>query len=300
MGVLAALWGASYLFIKVALDDGVQPIFLVFVRIVLGALVLVPIAYGRGALAPLRGHGWAIAFMALVQVTLPFLLITYGESHIASSLTGILVASSPIFTVLIAMRFDEDERLRGIAATGIVVGIVGVGLLFGVDLSGDSAAIAGGLMVVLASVGYAIGSVWLKQRLRGLPAVGIAASTLLISALLLAVPALFTLPSQMPAANATLSLLVLGAGGTGIAFLIFYTLIADVGPGRASLVAYIAPAFAVVYGVWLLDEPLTAGAILGLALILAGSWLAAEGRLPGQAKITPAPPLEAPTAQEAA
>jgi len=228
------------------------------------------------------------------------LLITYGESHIASSLTGILVAAAPIFTVLIAMRFDDDERPRGVAAAGIVVGILGVGLLFGVDLSGDAAAIAGGLMVVLATVGYAIGSVWLKHRLAGLPAVGVAAGTLIVSALLLALPALFALPSRMPSLDASASLLALGAGGTGIAFLIFYTLIADVGPSRASLVAYIAPGFAVLYGVLLLAEPLTAGSVLGLALILAGSGLAAEGRLPWQAKVTPVPPLEPPAAREAA
>jgi drug/metabolite transporter (DMT)-like permease len=300
MGLLAALWGASYLFIKVALEDGVQPVFLVFARLALGAIVLVPIAIGQGALDGLRGRWGAIAFMAVVQVTVPFLLITYGEQHIASSLTGILVSAAPIFTVLLAIRFDDDERPRGVAAAGVVMGILGVVLLFGVDLSGDAAALAGGLMVLLASLGYAIGGLYLKHRLRGVPALGIAASTLVISALLLAPAALFALPAAVPAAKATLSLLVLGAGGTGIAFLIFYTLIADIGPGRASLVAYIAPGFAVLYGVWLLSEPLTAGAVLGLALILAGSWIAAEGRLPGQARAVPATPLEPPAAREAA
>jgi drug/metabolite transporter (DMT)-like permease len=155
-------------------------------------------------------------------------------------------------------------------------------------------------MVLLASLGYAIGGLYLKHRLRGVPALGIAASTLVISALLLAPAALFTLPSELPALKATASLFVLGAGGTGIAFYIFYTLIADIGPGRASLVAYIAPAFAVLYGVWLLSEPLTVGAVLGLVLILAGSWIAAEGRLPGQAKAVPVTPLEPPAAREAA
>ncbi|MEY2513288.1 MAG: hypothetical protein QOJ89_646, partial [bacterium] len=177
MGLLAALWGASYLFIKVALEDGMHPAFLVFVRLALGALVLVPIALSQGALAGLRGRWFAIAFMAVVQITLPFLLITYGEQHIASSLTGILVSAAPIFTVLLAARYDEEERPRGVAAAGVVMGILGVVLLFGVDLSGDAAALAGGLMVLLASLGYAIGSLYLKHRLRGVPALGIAAST---------------------------------------------------------------------------------------------------------------------------
>jgi drug/metabolite transporter (DMT)-like permease len=238
--------------------------------------------------------------MALVQVVVPFVLITYGERHIASSLTGILVSAAPIFTALIAVRYDDDERPHGIAIVGVAMGIVGVVLLFGVDLTGDATALAGGLMVLLASVGYAIGSLFLKHRLRGVPALGIAASTLVVGALVLVPPALLALPSQGPSAGALAALLVLGAGGTGIAFVIYYTLIANIGPGRASLVAYIAPGFAVLYGVSLLSEPLTLGAMLGLVLILAGSWVAAEGRLPGQARATQVAPLEPPPAREPA
>lgn len=284
MGLLAALWGASYLFIKVALDDGLHPVFIVFARLALGAAVLVPIALRQRALGALRTHPGAIAFMAIVQVVVPFLLITYGERHIASSLAGILVASAPIFTAVLAARFDADERPRGVAAAGVGLGIFGVVLLFGVDLSGDAKALAGGLMVLLASLGYAVGAMFLKHRLRGVPPVGVAASTLVVGTVLLAPAALFALPDAMPSATAAGSLLLLGAGGTGIAFAIFYTLIAGIGPSRAALVAYIAPGFAVFYGVWLLSEPLTAGAVLGLVLILAGSWIAAEGRLPGGAR----------------
>jgi drug/metabolite transporter (DMT)-like permease len=300
MALLAALWGASYLFIKVALEDDVPPIFLVFARIALGALVLVPLAWKAGVL---RGIGrWIgpIVFMALVQVVVPFLLITYGERHIASSLTGILVSAAPIFTALIAVRYDDEERPHGIATAGVVMGIVGVVLLFGLDLSGDSTAIVGGLLVLLASVGYAIGSLYLKHRLQAVPAVGIAATTLLVGTLVLLVPALLTLPPHALEAKTAGSLVLLGAGGTGIAFWIYYTLIAEIGPGRASLVAYIAPGFAVIYGVTLLSESITAGAILGLVLILAGSWIAAEGRLPGQARATTVAPLEPPPARERA
>jgi drug/metabolite transporter (DMT)-like permease len=300
MALLAGLWGASYLFIKVALEDGMPPLFVVFARIALGALVLVPLATRAGALPALRGLTGPILFMAVVQIVLPFLLITYGERHIASSLTGILVSAAPIFTALIAVRYDDDERPHGIAIAGVVMGIVGVVLLFGVDLSGDATALAGGLMVLLASVGYAIGSLYLKHRLRGVPAVGIAASTMVAGALVLAPFVLFALPSHAPSLESAASLLALGAGGTGIAFAIYYTLITEIGPGRASLVAYIAPGFAVLYGVTLLSEPLTAGALLGLLLILAGSWIAAEGRLPGQARATQVAPLEPPPLREPA
>ena len=300
MGLLSAVWGASYLFIKVALDDGVDPRFVVWSRILLAALVLVPIALRWGGADALRGRFGPVLFMAVVHVSIPFLLITYGEQHIASSLTGILVSAAPIFTVLLAVRFDAEERPRGIALGGVVLGILGVVLLFGVDLSGDSAAIAGGLMVLLAAFGYAVGGLYLKARLSGVPPVATAAATMVVSAALLAPAALPAVPTELPSGTAIVSLAALGAGGTGVAFIIFYTLIATVGPGRASLVAYIAPAFAVVYGVWLLSEPLTAGVVLGLVAILAGSWIAAEGRLPGQSKRGPTLPVEAPAVHEVA
>ena len=294
MALLAGLWGASYLFIKVALDDGMPPLFIVFARIALGAAVLLPIAARAGVLRAMRGLTGPILFMAVVQVVLPFILITYGERKIASSLTGILVSAAPIFTALIAARYDEDERPHGIATAGVVMGIVGVALLFGVDLSGDAAALAGGLMVLLAAAGYAIGSLYLKHRLQGVPAVGIAACTMVAGTIVLLPTVLFALPPHAPSLKTVGSLLALGAGGTGIAFAIYFTLIAEIGPGRASLVAYIAPGFAVLYGVSLLSEPLTAGAVLGLVLILAGSWIAAEGRLPGTARATTVAPLEPP------
>ncbi|HEV2059927.1 MAG TPA: DMT family transporter [Solirubrobacteraceae bacterium] len=294
MSLLAALWGASYLFIKVGLEDGLEPVFIVFTRLALGALVLVPLAMRAGVLTRVAGLGRPIAFVAVIQVVLPFLLITFGEQHISSALTGILVSAAPIFTALIAVRFDDEERPHGIAAAGVVMGIAGVVLLFGIDLRGDAQALAGGLMVLLASVGYAVGSLYLKHRLRAVSPVAIAASTLVVGTVLLLPFALVAVPVQTPELQTIGALLALGAGGTGIAFAIFYTLIADIGPGRASLVAYIAPGFAVFYGVTLLSEPITAAAILGLILILAGSWIAAEGRWPGRPRATPLEPLEPP------
>jgi drug/metabolite transporter (DMT)-like permease len=278
MSVLAALWGASYMFIKVALDD-VSPIIVVWVRLVLAALVLLPIAYRRGALRSLRPHLPVVAVLSVIQVLGPFLLITFGEKHIASALAGILVASAPIFTALLAFRFDREELATGWRLVGVLVGIVGVALLFGVDLTGESAALLGGLMVLLASLGYAIGPLEMKRRMTGVPPVATAAATMTFAALLLTPAVPFAWPNHAPGVDTVASLLVLGAGGTGIAFLIFYTLIAEVGPGRATVVAYIAPGFSVVYGVTLLGESFTAGTAAGLLFILAGSWLAAGGKV---------------------
>ena len=282
MAVTAALWGASYMFIKVALDDGVSEGCIICLRTLLGAAVLVPLALRAGALPLLLERRWWNVALAAAQVIVPFGLITFGENHIPSALAGILIASSPLFVALLAIRVDQDERSHGWGLVGILVGMAGVVLLFGVDLSGDADTIAGGLMIIGASISYAIAVLIVKRGFTGVPPVGVAASTMVVSAVAWLPAALATLPADVPGLGASASLLALGAGGTGIAFLFFYSMIADVGPARASVVAYIAPAFAVVYGAVLLDEAITAGTVAGLALILLGSWLAAQSRRPAE------------------
>jgi drug/metabolite transporter (DMT)-like permease len=278
----AAVWGASYMFIKVALDDFSEGA-IVCIRTALGAAVLLALAARWKALAPLRGRwGWLVVLSA-VQVVAPFLLITFGENHVDSQLAGILVSSAPIFTALLALGFDDSERSHGWGAVGIVVGMLGVIVLFGLDLSGSSDQIFGGLMILLASFGYAVGAMLVKHRMPGIPPVGMAGGNMAISALLTLPLFLATLPDHAPSFKATGALVLLGAAGTGIAFLWFYTLITEVGPQRASIIAYIAPGFSVVYGVVLLGEAFSLAAVGGLLLILAGSWLAVQSRLPNWA-----------------
>jgi drug/metabolite transporter (DMT)-like permease len=291
MGGAAAVWGASYMFIKVALDDFSEGA-IVCIRTALGAAVLLVLARRWGALAPLRGRWHLVGAIGCVQVVIPFLLITFGENHIDSQLAGILVSAAPIFTALLALAFDHDERSQGWAAVGIVVGMLGVVLLFGLDLSGSGDEVLGGLMVLLASLGYAIGAMLHKHKLPGAPPVGIAGGQMAVAAVLTLPLCLADLPDHAPSLKATGALVLLGVAGTGIAFLWFYTLISEIGPARASIIAYIAPGFSVAYGVVLLDEPFSAAAVGGLALILAGSWLAVGGRLParlGRGRAVPAP-----------
>jgi drug/metabolite transporter (DMT)-like permease len=279
LGLLASFWGASYLFIKLGLED-LSPAMVVFARTALAALVLLGVAARLDAMGGVRERLGPITVLALVQVAGPFLLISAGEEHISSSLAGILVASAPIFTALLAIWIDQDERSHGLSLVGVVTGMVGVAVLLGVDAGGGTAAILGGLMVVLAGFGYAVGGFYLKRRLADLQPAGVGAATMAISALVTLPVALATAPEAIPGAGAVAAVGALGVVGTGIAFWIFYTLIATVGPAKASLVAYVAPGFAVVYGVTLLDERFTVGTAAGLALIVGGSWLAAEGRLP--------------------
>jgi drug/metabolite transporter (DMT)-like permease len=279
LGLLAALWGASYLFIKIGLED-FSPAMVVFLRTMLAALVLAPLAIHRGAMRGLRPLLWPIVLLAGVQVAVPFLLISWGEEEISSSLAGILVASAPILTALLAVFIDHEERPTVAGGFGIGIGIIGVALLLGVDVGGDSAALVGGLAVVVASLGYAIGGFYLKARFKETQPIGVVTATMLASALLVLPVALLSFPGDTPGAGPVAAMAVLGAGGTGLAFVMFYTLIADVGPAKASIVAYIAPVFAVIYGVTFRDEAFTLGTLVGMALILGGSWIAGQARAP--------------------
>jgi drug/metabolite transporter (DMT)-like permease len=285
---LSALWGSSYLFIKLALEDDVGPAVIVSVRTALAALVLLPLAAHRDALGGLRANVAPILLLAVVQMGGPLLLIAAGEQHVSSSLTGILVATAPIFTFLLAFAQEGQERASGVSLGGVAIGLGGVALLLGLDSGGGGAALAGGLMIVAASLGYGIGGWVVKRRVRDVQPVAMVGATAAVAALLTAPAALLSLPSQLPGFKASASLIVLGVLCTGAAFVIFYSLVSSDGPARASLVGYIAPGFSVAYGVTLLSESFTVMTAAGLVAITGGSWLAAEGRWPWAARSAPA------------
>jgi drug/metabolite transporter (DMT)-like permease len=276
---LGSLWGASYMFIKIALDD-LSPAMIVFLRTALAALVLVPLAAHRKALGGLSGALGMIAVLALVQVAAPFLLISGGEQEISSSLTGILVSSTPLFTAVLAIWVDHEERSTGPRALGLLAGFGGVALLIGVDVGGSSNALLGAIAVALAGLGYAIGSFIVKRSSVRIAPIGIAAATMVASTVFVAPPALLSAPDAMPGLDTVGAVLVLGLVGTGVAFAIFYTLTKTIGPARVALVTYIAPIFAVFYGVLLLGERISLGTVAGLVLIVGGSWIAAGQSLP--------------------
>jgi drug/metabolite transporter (DMT)-like permease len=282
--LLSAFWGASYLFIKVALDDGVTPWAVVSIRTALAALVLVPLAIQRGVLSSLRGRLGPIVVLSLVQVAGPLTLIALGEERISSSLTGILVASAPIFTFLLAFALTGEQRASVGSLAGVAIGIVGVGMLLGVDAGGGAEALVGGLFVISAAFGYAVAAWHLKRNLVGVEPVATVAGSQAVAALVTLPLGLTHVPDATPGLEAIASLFVLGVFCTGIAFVIFHSLVASDGPARASLVGYIAPVFSIFYGVMLLDESFTVTTAAGLVLILGGSWLAAGGELPARGR----------------
>jgi drug/metabolite transporter (DMT)-like permease len=276
---LGAIWGASYMFIAIGLRD-LSPGMVAFLRIALAAAVLLPVAAAQGALSGARRYAGWLVLVGAVQVAGPFILISAGEEEISSSLAGILVAAAPLWTAVLAIWVDHEERSQGLRLVGVLIGFAGVGLLLGVDLGGGGAELLGGLAVVAAALGYAIGGLLVKHRLTGLAPVGMSGLVMTASALLLLPVAFGTAPDSFPSLGPIAAVTALGVVGTGIAFVIFYWLISTVGPARTLVVTYVAPGFAIVYGSLFLSEEITVATIGGLALILAGSWLSAEGRLP--------------------
>src|SRR5262249_30539375 len=272
--LLSAVWGASYLFIKIGLRD-MSAAEIVAARTGLAALVLLPVAWQRGALPSIARRVPEVALLGTIQMAIPFTLITLGERHIASSLAGILVAAAPIWIALIAPLFVPEEASYGWSLAGVLIGIVGVALLLGVDLGGDSKAVLRGLMVVFAAVGSACAGLFIKKRFHAAAPVGVVAGPTLTATILMLPAAIITAPSGAPGVGPLAAVIALGIAGTGIAFVLVNLLVAHMGAARMALVAYVSPAFALVYGVVFLDEGVSAGTFAGLALILGGSWLAA-------------------------
>ena len=267
---LAALWGASFMFIKVG-DRELEPITLVGFRMALGALTLLPIvavSVGvRRAVGELRAAAAPLAVTGLFNSAIPILAITWAETRIDSGLTAIIQASAPLFTALLALRFSHDERVTGARLGGVLLGFVGVALLVGGQPSGQ---VVAGLAVVFAAVCYASTGLYTARHLRGVSPLVTALGALTAATIATLPIGLFQLPSHVPGWKVSASVLTLGIAGTGLAYILYYGLIAGAGASRAILITYLVPVFALVYGAALLGEPVTASAVGGLALVLAG------------------------------
>jgi drug/metabolite transporter (DMT)-like permease len=278
---VSILWGIPYLFIKVAVDDGMPPAFVAWSRVLLGAAVLLVLSWRAGVLAPLRGRGRWLVVYALLEIAIPFPLIAAGEQHVSSGLTAILIASVPLMIALLALRFDAAERATGRRLAGLLIGFTGVIALVGVDLAGDSEELLGAGAIAIAAFGYAAGAMVLKRHLSDLDPRATMGAILAVAALALTPVAALDLPARASlTTDSVVAIVVLGVLCTAAALVVMATLVAEVGPGRALVITYVNPVVAVALGVAVLGERPGAGAIAGLLLILAGSWLSTDGRLP--------------------
>lgn len=276
-GAMAVLWGIPYLFIKEAVDS-ISPAAVVAGRTLLGAVLLLPLALHRRALLPaLRLWPWVLAFGA-IEMAGPFLLLGHAEQTLPSGLTGLLVATVPLFAALIAVGRGDRSVLQPSRWIGLLVGFAGVAVIVwgpGLAAGGTGALVAIGEVLVVA-VCYAIAPFIIATKLKDVPALG----TITIA---LTAVGLFYLPiglltqHDVPTASSTISLVLLGVLCTAVAFIVFFALIAEVGPVRAPLFTYVNPVVAIALGVVILGEELHVGLLLGVPLVIVGCWLAATG-----------------------
>src|SRR5258707_785151 len=279
---ISIFWGIPYLFIKIAVSE-LDPAFVVFGRIVLAAVVLVPVALQREALRSFHGSWPLLLLLACVHLVFPFLLISYGEQHISSSLTSLLIASEPLLIALFALRFDPSEQVRGWRLVGLLVGLAGVVALLGFDVSGDQQKWLGAGMVLLAAAGYAVSALLAKRpAIVKLPRLGVVSMECTIATILLLPLAIAKWPRSMPDLPILASLLILGLICTALALLTFFALMAEVGGSRGSAFTYVNPAMSVLLGVLLLGEAFDAATVIGFLLIILGSWLSTGGMLPAR------------------
>jgi drug/metabolite transporter (DMT)-like permease len=276
-GAVSVVWGVPYLFIKLAVED-LSPGFVAWSRVALAGLILLPIAWRTGALRglPLR---WLAAF-AFFEITMPFPLIAFGEQRVSSSLAAIMIAAVPLVIAFLALRFEPSEQPTRTRFVGMLVGLGGVVALVGIDVGGHTSELVGALAVLAATFGYAVGPLIVKRHLSSGDPLGPVAGALGIASVYLLPLAIAGWPTETPSGDAIASVIVLGLVCTAFAFLIFFRLIAEIGPSRASIITYVNPVVALALGVAILGEHVTTGAVAGLLLILAGSWLSTDGRVP--------------------
>jgi drug/metabolite transporter (DMT)-like permease len=267
---VALLWGASFMFIKVAVRE-LAPATLILGRIGIGALTLaliVPfLVGGRATVTAIRAHAGWLAVVGLVNVAVPFWLLSWGETRIDSGLASIIQGAVPIFNAVVAFGFFRDVRVTGLRLIGVGVGFVGVALLVGAQPHGK---VLGALAVVVMALCYAVGQLLAARHLGAVPPPVVALATLAVATLAALPAGVIQAPHHMPHWKTIGAVLALGIPLTGIAFLIFYGIIAGAGAAFASLVTYLVPPIALAYGAIFLDERFGAAALGGLALILGG------------------------------
>ncbi len=290
---LAAVWGASYLFIKVAVDE-IPPAPMMAFRTLLAAAVLLGYVVWRlgreRAFGELRAAWRHCLVLGVFNAALPFWLIAWGEQYIDSGLAAVVQASVPIFNALLILRFMPHERLTRTQAAGLAIGIVGVAVVTGIHPDGGALAVLGAFAVVLSSLSYASAGVYGQRAVSGTAGPVLATGSMLVGGLILLPFALFQLPDAVPSREAVASVLALSLLGTALAQLILFRMLALHGSARLSLVTYLMPGFALVYGGLILDEAITAATLVGLALILGGVALASGAiRLPRRRAVTVRP-----------
>lgn len=272
--LLGSIWGASYLFIKVG-GEVVPPLTLVFSRTAIASVVLFVTLRVKGERVPRWNDAiwkWFV-LMGVINTVVPYTLITWGELYISSGLAAILIATLPIFTVLLAHWLTHDEKITPRKLLGVMAGFVGVVILFLPDLAqGQELFLAGGIAVLGAALSYAIAGIYARKTLKGVSPISSAFGQMLTAAVMI-LPASLLVERPWtisPTPASIFSILMLGVVGSGFAYILLYWLIAQVGATRTSLVTYVSPIVALILGAVILQEPLHWTMVVGLGLIIGG------------------------------
>jgi len=265
---LGVFWGMPYLFIRVAVTD-FDPIVVAFGRTAIATLLLLPLALKARALKPLRPYWKILLLYTAVEIIGPWVLLGHAETRLNSSTTGLLIAMVPMVAAII-LTVSGHDRLDFRRTAGLLLGLIGVGLLVGIDIKFDDLIAVGQIIMVV--IGYAIGPIIVSRRLSHLPSIGVVTASLAFAAVAYLPFAIFLWPSEITA-RAAGSVVVLAVICTAAAFLVMFALIAEAGPARMTLITYINPVVAILLGALILDEPITVGLAIGFPLIIIGSIL---------------------------
>jgi drug/metabolite transporter (DMT)-like permease len=291
---LSLAWGIPYLLIKVSVDE-ISPLALVLFRTGLGALLILPLALGRGVIRPVLARWRMLLLYTLVEISVPWWLLSHAETHLSSSLSGLLIATVPLAGVGVGMVTRRHERLGLGGVAGLALGLLGVAFLVGVDVGGSDLFAVGEMVLVV--ICYAFGAFLMGHQLGDLPGLGVVAASLVAASLAYLPIALLvpgSLPTAVPSAKVLASVVTLAAVCTVGAFLLMFALVAEIGPVRATTITYVNPAVAIVAGAVVLHEPVTPATGVGFILVLIGSVLVT--RRPKVVVAEPVPPDAAPIA----
>jgi drug/metabolite transporter (DMT)-like permease len=271
---MCVIWGIPYLMIKVVVDAGVSAGFLVFARTAIGAVILLPIAIRQGSVRPALARWRPVLAFAAIEIGLSWYLLNSAEEKLSSSLVALLIAMVPLLGTLIAWRLGDRSVLSPTRLTGLAIGIGGVGVVVGLDLTAGGTPMWALGAVFLTAVGYSIAPMIADRKLKDVPGLGVTAVSLTVVALAYLPFAVLQAPAHLPRFNVLASMVALGVVCTALAFVCFFALIAEAGAVRATVITYVNPAVALLCGVALLGEKLTAGILIGFPLVLLGSYLA--------------------------
>jgi drug/metabolite transporter (DMT)-like permease len=286
---MAIIWGIPYLMIKVAVGH-VSPVFLVFCRTAGGTLLLLPVVLARHEFRGLLRHWRALLLYTVAEITVPWLLLFWAETRVSSSFAALLIAATPLVGAVLAAALGSRDRLDRTRGVGLLIGFTGVAALVGFDVRGGELWAA--LAIGVVAIGYATGPFVIDRRLTGLPSTAVVIVSLLGSAVVYAPFALTSAPAAMPPASAIWAIALLIVVCTATAFLVFFRLIAEVGPARASVITYINPVVAAIAGLSIGNEHLSTGMVVGFPLVIVGSVVATRRSrapiAPGQESAAPA------------